>query len=91
MVAMHKCRFSRLRSLLLGAVLLCASACGGSEPGSDTPSADAEAQPKKITLVLAAYTTAREAYGKAVLPAFQKSWKALHGQEVEPSRARQRG
>lgn len=36
----------------------------------------------KVTLVLGAYTTPREAYGKAVLPAFQKYWKEKTGKEV---------
>jgi sulfate transport system substrate-binding protein len=37
----------------------------------------------KVTLVLGAYTTPREAYGKAVIPAFQKYWKEKTGQTVE--------
>jgi ABC-type sulfate transport system substrate-binding protein len=46
--------------------------CGGpSGPGEN-----------KVTLVLGAYTTPREAYGKAVLPAFQKYWKDKTGQDV---------
>lgn len=36
----------------------------------------------KITLVLGAYTTPREAYG-VVIPLFQKYWKAKTGQDVE--------
>jgi sulfate/thiosulfate transport system substrate-binding protein len=36
-----------------------------------------------ITLTLGAYTTPREAYGKAIIPAFQKFWKAKTGQQVE--------
>lgn len=35
------------------------------------------------TLTLAAYTTPREAYGKAVLPAFAAHWKKEHGEEVQ--------
>jgi sulfate/thiosulfate transport system substrate-binding protein len=38
---------------------------------------------KTVKLVLGAYTTPREAYGKAILPAFQKYWKEKTGQEVE--------
>lgn len=38
---------------------------------------------KKVTLVLAAYTTPREAYGKAILPAFQSYWKEKTGELVE--------
>lgn len=34
-------------------------------------------------LVLSAYTTPREAYSKAIIPEFQKHWKAKAGQEVE--------
>src|SRR2546426_9949216 len=37
----------------------------------------------KVTLVLGGYTTPREAYGKAVLPAFKKYWKDKTGQDVE--------
>lgn len=37
----------------------------------------------KITLILGGYTTPREAYGKAVIPAFQKYWKEKTGQDVE--------
>ena len=37
----------------------------------------------KVTLILGAYTTPREAYGKAVLPAFQAYWKQKTGQEVD--------
>jgi len=37
----------------------------------------------KITLTLGGYTTPREAYGKAVIPAFQKYWKDKTGQTVE--------
>ena len=38
---------------------------------------------KTITLTLAAYTTPREAYEKAIIPAFQKYWKGKTGQDVE--------
>ena len=36
----------------------------------------------KVTLVLGAYTTPREAYGK-IIPLFQKYWKGKTGQDVE--------
>jgi len=36
-----------------------------------------------VTLILGGYTTPREAYGKAVIPAFQKYWKEKTGQDVE--------
>lgn len=37
----------------------------------------------KVALVLGAYTAPREAYGKAIIPAFKKYWKEKTGQEVE--------
>jgi sulfate/thiosulfate transport system substrate-binding protein len=37
----------------------------------------------KVTLILGGYTTPREAYGKAIIPAFQKYWKEKTGQDVE--------
>lgn len=37
----------------------------------------------KVTLILAGYTTPREAYGKAIIPEFQKYWKEKTGQTVE--------
>lgn len=37
----------------------------------------------KVTLTLGAYTTPREAYSKAIIPAFQKYWRAHTGQDVE--------
>lgn len=36
-----------------------------------------------VTLMLGAYTTPREAYGKAIIPAFKKYWKDKTGQTVE--------
>lgn len=36
-----------------------------------------------VTLVLAAYTTPREAYGRSIIPAFQRYWKNKTGQQVE--------
>jgi sulfate/thiosulfate-binding protein len=60
------------------------AACGdgdkGAEPG---PGKKAEPAPaKEVTLTLAAYTTPREAYGKAIIPAFQKHWMEKTGQKV---------
>jgi sulfate transport system substrate-binding protein len=36
-----------------------------------------------VTLTLGAYTTPREAYSKAIIPEFQKQWRAKTGQEVK--------
>jgi sulfate transport system substrate-binding protein len=57
-------------------LVLASAACRRSETAGDSGNAG------KTTLVLAAYTTPREAYGKAVLPAFQKAWKAKTGRDV---------
>lgn len=56
-------------------------ACGA----PSTPSAEpaAPAAPKERTLTLAAYTTPREAYGEAILPAFAKHWKEKTGEDVK--------
>jgi sulfate transport system substrate-binding protein len=63
-------------------LLLLAAACGtpGEEPTGDQPAPEPEAGP--VTLQLGAYTTPREAYGKAILPAFQAEWKKKTGQTV---------
>jgi sulfate/thiosulfate transport system substrate-binding protein len=37
----------------------------------------------RLTLVLGSFTTPREAYGKAIIPAFQQYWKQKTGQDVE--------
>lgn len=46
------------------------------------PSAAPAAPAQVRTLTLGAYTTPREAYGKAIIPAFQRYWKQKTGQEV---------
>ncbi|HEY6065717.1 MAG TPA: sulfate ABC transporter substrate-binding protein [Thermoanaerobaculia bacterium] len=48
----------------------------------ETPSGGAGSG-KPVTLILGAYTTPREVYGKAILPAFEKAWLAKTGQRVE--------
>lgn len=57
--------------LVTGVISVTLQGCGGAGNSN------------KITLVLGAYTTPREAYGKAVIPAFQKYWKEKTGQDVE--------
>jgi sulfate transport system substrate-binding protein len=47
--------------------------CGGSSNNSGN----------KVTLTLGGYTTPREAYDKAIIPAFKKYWKDKTGQDVE--------
>lgn len=56
--------------IMLGALF---QGCGAGKQSSD----------KKVSLILAAYTTPREAYGKAIIPAFQKYWQEKTGQTVE--------
>ena len=52
---------------------LCSSGCGrGAQKGGN-----------RVTLILGGYTTPREAYGKAIIPAFQSYWKTKTGQDVE--------
>jgi len=48
---------------------------------SEETAAPAESEPESVTLVLAAYTTPREAY-KELIPIFQQQWKEQTGQEV---------
>lgn len=66
------------RAVLAGCLLGLLAGCGGSTPSSE-PAASAG---KTRTLVLGAYTTPREAYGKAIIPAFQKYWKEKTGEQV---------
>lgn len=42
-----------------------------------------DASKQRVILTLGAYTTPREAYSKAILPAFQRYWQAQTGQFVE--------
>jgi sulfate/thiosulfate-binding protein len=44
---------------------------------------DPAAPTKRWTLTLGAYTTPREVYGDAIIPAFREYWKAKTGEEVE--------
>jgi len=53
---------------------LLVSGCGGRS---------GEGESGTVTLVLGAYTTPREAYGQAIIPAFQNYWKNKTGKQVE--------
>lgn len=58
---------------------------GGAPASTNAPAAPttvSAAEPGKVTLVLGAYTTPREAYGK-IIPLFVKQWKDKTGQDVE--------
>ena len=61
------------RNVLGAALLDPLVACGGRDERADAG---------RVTLVLGAYTTPREAYGEAIIPAFQAYWKTRTGQEV---------
>src|SRR5689334_17918185 len=71
--ALNRRSVSFLLALTLLAVSAFIEACGGSSNKSGN----------KVTLILGGYTTPREAYGKAVIPAFKKYWMDKTGQEVE--------
>jgi sulfate/thiosulfate transport system substrate-binding protein len=68
---LHRTAF--FAGLLLLILTLALQGCGGKGGQSGN----------KVTLILGGYTTPREAYGKAVLPAFKKYWKDKTGQDVE--------
>ena len=75
------CTFVNARSKqwtisLAAAVLLLAAVLGGCS-GSSSPSSN------RVVLVLGGYTTPREVYGKAIIPAFKEYWKQKTGQDVE--------
>ena len=59
-------------------------ACAGLGLAVVTGCGDVEerAQVPRVTLVLGAYTTPREAYGEAIIPAFQEYWETRTGQDV---------
>jgi len=72
---MHRSRrLSALASLALAAATLIYG-CGDTTPEAGTGA------PVR-TLTLGAYTTPREAYGKAIIPAFQRHWHAKTGEDV---------
>lgn len=58
--------------IIVALLSFAAAGCGGAS-GSNG----------EATLTLGAYTTPREAYSKAIIPEFQRLWKAKTGQEVE--------
>lgn len=59
-------------SILTGLSLVFGTSCGRSSTSTS-----------RVTLILGAYTSPREAYGKAIIPVFQKYWKEKTGQDVE--------
>jgi sulfate/thiosulfate-binding protein len=70
-----------MRASILGLVAFVIAAATGCNAGSGSETAEGEGG--RVTLILGAYTTPREAYGKAILPAFREHWKQQTGQDVE--------
>jgi sulfate/thiosulfate transport system substrate-binding protein len=66
-------RFGKLSCFIVLALSFLAAAGCGRPSDSDG----------EAPLTLGAYTTPREAYSKAIIPEFQKLWKAKAGQDVE--------
>ncbi len=62
-------------------VLLFLAACSTDKPAAPVVAAPPPTQQR--TLTLAGYTTPREAYGKAILPAFAKHWKEKTGEDLK--------
>lgn len=58
--------------LVVSIITIALQGCGGAGKSGN-----------KVTLILGGYTTPREAYGKGVIPAFQKYWKEKTGRDVE--------
>jgi sulfate/thiosulfate-binding protein len=68
----------------LGALLLASLGCKRKpETAAGESAAAALAAPKVRTLTVGAYTTPREPYGKAILPAFQRKWLAEKGETLK--------
>ncbi len=57
--------------------LACLATCAGCRGG------DRSADENKTSLTLGAYTTPREVYGKAIIPAFTEAWEARTGHPLE--------
>jgi len=74
-------RIYRASALLLAGLLFLA-ACGGATGGATSPTAEVPvANGGPNTIVLGAYTTPREAYGK-LIPIFKDQWKKQTGQDL---------
>jgi sulfate transport system substrate-binding protein len=72
---------TRTRLALPAMIVAALAACTGSTE-APTPEAAAPAASTAATLVLGAYTTPREAFGKAIIPAFTAKWKADKQQDL---------
>jgi sulfate transport system substrate-binding protein len=61
------------------------AACGGrsADPEPTPAPRPATVATRTVHLVFAAFATPREAYETRILPAFQRSWRRQHGEDVE--------
>jgi len=71
------------RTLAPLAVLALATSLAGCGDTQTAAPGSGPAAAATRTLVLGAYTTPREAYGKAIIPAFQRYWKEKTGEDVQ--------
>ena len=76
--------FSKFNKTLIFSLLFIAlitTACGAGTQSTETPGNEAPATGDEVKLILAAYTTPREAY-RELIPIFQQQWKEKTGQTV---------
>ena len=71
--------FSKLQKTLVVSFLLIAIVISGCSPSAETPATSGEGG--EVKLILAGYTTPREAYAE-IIPLFQEKWKEQTGQTV---------
>ncbi len=78
-----KTRFTPINRMLMTLTLmsLLLAACGGPAAAPTQSASPTQAGKPPVKLILGAYTTPREAYGK-IVPLFAAAWKASAGQEV---------
>ncbi len=69
--------------LSLGIIAAGPVACRNGKHEEKTPGSTEPTVKKNRTLTLGAYTTPREPYGKAIIPAFQKSWQDKNGETLK--------
>jgi sulfate transport system substrate-binding protein len=67
----------------MGVLAIAPMACRNSKSEDKAASSAQPSVQKTRTLTLGAYTTPREPYGKAILPAFQKLWQEKKGEAVK--------
>src|SRR5215831_17195508 len=71
----------KLLALLLALASLLAACGGATTGGAESPTAASVANGGPNTIVLGAYSTPREAYGK-LIPLFKAQWKQQTGQDI---------